>query len=141
MDISKLLAVLCCFVLIVCLTLSITTLVVLRHAVAENGALQNEAESLVAELNGCVDVLNQSIAQENSVPTVNDTTQADVLSDAFCIREVNGKIGVYTSDGYLIRLLEVNVDTLPQKDREALKKGIVINSWRELIAIIQDYTA
>lgn len=141
MDISKLLAVLCCFVLIVCLTLSITTLVVLRNAVAENGALQNEAEALVAELNGCVDVLNQSIAQDNSVPTVNDTAQADVLSDAFCIREVNGKIGVYTSDGYLIRLLEVNVDTLPQKDREALKKGIVINSWRELIAIIQDYTA
>jgi hypothetical protein len=141
MDISKLLAVLCCFVLIVCLTLSITTLVVLRNAVAENGALQNEAEALVAELNGCVDVLNQSIEQETSVPTVNDTTKTDVLSDAFCIREVNGKIGVYTSDGYLIRLLEVNVDTLPQKDREALKKGIVINSWRELIAIIQDYTA
>ena len=141
MDISKLLAVLCCFVLIVCLTLSITTLVVLRNAVAENGALQNEAEALVAELNGCVDVLNQSIEQENSVPTVSDTAQTDVLSDAFCIREVNGTIGVYTSDGYLIRLLEVNVDTLPQKDREALKKGIVINSWRELIAIIQDYTA
>ena len=141
MDISKLLTILCCFVLIVCLTLSITTLVVLRNAVAENYALQSEAEALVSELNGCVNVLNENIEQEDALPTVNESTQTDVLSDAFCVREVNGKIGVYTSDGYLIRLLEANVDALPEKDREALKKGIVINSWRELIAIIQDYTA
>lgn len=141
MDISKLLTVLCCFVLIVCLTLSITTLIVLRNAVAENSVLQKEAEALVAELDGCVDVLNQNISVEDSLPTSTEPSTTDAPSESFCVREVNGKIGVYTSEGYLIRLLDVAVETLPQADREALKSGILVSSWQELIAVMQDYSA
>lgn len=141
MDTSKIFTVICSFVLVVCLVLSITTLVVLRNAVEENDVLQQNAQTLVNTLDDCVNALNETSAKESSVPTSAGTEETDVLYDAFCVREVNGKIGIYTSDGYLIRLLDVQVETLPEADREALSKGICVNSWRELISMIQDYTA
>lgn len=142
MESSKILTVLCAFVLVVCLVLSITTLTVLRNAVEENDALQEDAAALVGNLNACVEDLNAALEESDSIPTSSDTsTPTDTLADSFCVREVNGKIGVYTSDGYLVHLLDVSVDTLPAADREALSAGICVGSWRELIAIIQDYTA
>lgn len=76
--------------------------------------------------------------QEELCPD-DECVESDVLYERFCVREENGKIGVYTEEGYLIRSLSVNVQTLPEADRAALKNGIEIHSWRELIALIQDY--
>ena len=68
-----------------------------------------------------------------------EDVDADVLYDVFCLRESGGRIGVYTDEGYLIRTLEVNVATLPESDRERLSVGIAVNSWRELISLIEDF--
>ena len=131
----------CAFVLVVCLTLSITTLTVLRNAMEENDSLQEEAAALVGNLNTCIGEMNEMLV-DDSIPTGSDTSiPSNTDTDRFCIRAINGQIGIYTTDGYLVRLLDVSVDTLPQKDRDALNEGILVNSWRDLIAIIQDYTA
>ncbi|MBQ7391919.1 MAG: hypothetical protein IJV73_04470 [Clostridia bacterium] len=57
MDITKIFAVLCGFLLIICLTLSITCLVVMRNTVQETSVWQDRAESLVNELDGCVEAM------------------------------------------------------------------------------------
>lgn len=141
MDTSKLLAILCCFVLIVCLVLSISTLVVLRNAIAENEVLQNDAKELVSELDGYVEELNQSKPSDDSISASVNTDQNGTKWDSFCIKETNGQIGIYASDGTLLKVLDISVSALPPADRDALAKGIQINSWRELIALVQDYTA
>ena len=141
MDISKLLSILCCFILTVCLTLCISTLVVLRNAIDENSAVNGEAEALVDKLDGCIDELNEAITQKDSVSASVDTDTDVNIEGGFFLRESNGVIGVYTTDGTLLHLLDVSVNTLPSADREALKKGIKVSSWRELISLIQDYAA
>ena len=141
MDASKILMILCCFVLTVCLTLCISTLVVLRNAIAENGTVQNDAKELVSELDGCVAELNEAITKNDSISASVNTDQTSGITGGFLIRESNGVIGVYSADGTLLRLLDISVNSLPAADREALAKGIKVNSWRELIALMQDYAA
>ena len=142
MDISKILMLVCSFVLIVCLTLCITTLVVLRNAVAENNSVQENAAALVNDLNGCVEELNEVISsKEDSVEVSANPDTSAGADDTFYLREINGNIGIYTSDGYLIKLLDVSVETLPSADREALSQGISASSWKELLSLIEDYTA
>lgn len=142
MDASKILLVICAFALIVCLTLCITTLAVLRNAVAENGTLQSEATALVERLDGCVERLDGYTpeAEDGSIE-VSGGADTSKVEKSFCLRESNGSIGVYTTDGYLIKVLDVSPSTLPKAAREALQKGITVGSWEELIGMIQDYTS
>ena len=132
MDTAKILIILCCFILIVCLTFCISTLTVLRNTIDESRAVQTEAAGLVDEMESLL--LDY---RENSIPVLGDTSD----TDHFVLRELDGRIGIYTIDGYLLHVLNVSVDTLPQADREALTAGIPLSSWKELISWIQDYTA
>ena len=139
MDTSKILIILCCFVLIVCLTLCISTLVVLRNAIDEHGTVQKNAQTLVDSLDECVAELNEAITKEDSISaSVNTESTAELT---FLLRETEGKIGVYASNGELLKILDVSLEELPQSDREALSAGISVKSWRELISLIQDYTS
>ena len=140
MDASKILLVICAFALIVCLTLCITTLAVLRNAVAENGTLQSEATVLVERLDGCVERLDGYTSEDGSIE-VSGGAEASKKETGFCLRENNGSIGVYTIDGYLIKILDVSPNTLPKAAREALQKGVTVGSWEELIGLMQDYTS
>ncbi len=139
MDISKIMTALCGFTLAICLTLSITTLTVLRNAVKENDAVQKEAQSLVDGLNEYADQLRQEESDDDSLPTSADPSGTVTVSSVFTVRESGGKIGVYTQEGYLIRLLDVSVDSLPPADREALRNGIRAESWKELLSLMEDY--
>lgn len=141
MDASKIFTVLCAFLLVICLVLSITALVVMRNAVSESETWQEKAAVLVGNLDS---LISDTTEADGSVSTSTDTedepsTEADVLYNRFCLRETEGKIGVYTEDGYLIRLMDVSVRTLPQSEQSALADGISVNSWRELIERMQDY--
>ena len=141
MDASKILLVICAFTLIVCLTLCITALAVLRNAVAENSVLQSEASVLVEQLDGFVERI-EGVSESGGDGSIEVGGKEPSLSaSGFCLRETNGKIGVYTADGYLVKLLEVSVSTLPKAARDALKEGICAASWEELLALIADYTA
>ena len=140
MDASKILLVICAFALIVCLTLCITTLAVLRNAVAENGTLQSEATVLVERRDGCVERLDGYTSEDGSIE-VSGGADTSKKENGFCLRENNGSIGVYTIDGYLIKILDVSPSTLPKAAREALQKGVTVGSWEEMIGLMQDYTS
>ena len=141
MDASKILLIICAFTLIVCLTLCITALAVLRNAVAENNLLQKEATVLVDRLDGFVDLMEEITSSDGEISIeVSGGKESSTSANGFCLRETNGKIAIYTADGYLVKLLEVSVDSLPKEAREALKTGVCVNSWEELLSLITDYT-
>ena len=142
MDASKIFTILCAFLLVICLTLSITALVVMRNAVSESRSWHDRASMLVSNLDGILENIKEA---DGSLSTSTDpdehapTTDADVLYNRFYLRTNEGKIGVFSEDGYLIRMIDVNIKTLPQEEQEMLQQGITVNSWRELIERIQDY--
>ena len=134
MDTAKILIILCCFILIVCLTLAISTLTVFRNAIEESRVSQSEADALIDR----VDQLVQAF-WESSIPVsggANGEAEA-----AFYLYNVNGQVGIYTADGFLLKILDLRIDSLPAADREALCEGIHLGSWSELIEWVQDYTS
>ncbi len=136
MDISRIISVMCVFLLAVCLILSITALTVLRNTVDESTRACMEVQGFLESLEE-----NQSVNEEppETEVEVDNSIPVDVLSDRFCMREINGKIAIYTSDGYLVRLLDISVETLPHADQQALQQGIEVSSWKEILALIQDF--
>ena len=137
MDIAKLCTIICAFTLIVCLIFSITSLTSLRNALEENDALQAQTEALNERLDGCVDQLNQQLEQHftptAAMPTVSEPT--------LYLRESNGKVGVYTTEGDLLYQVDVSTLTLPPAERKALANGIEVRGWKELLALVRDYTS
>lgn len=138
MDFSKLMAIISTFTLIVCLVLSITTLVVLRNAVEENEQIQHEAKTLINDLNTSVDKLE---ATANS--SLKDDQQQEIPVNAeaeiFTLREHEGKIAVYTKDGIMLHWVNVNLNLLPGSERAALAEGIEVESRQSLFSYLQDY--
>ena len=142
MDTTKLFTILCAFLLLISLVLSITTLVIMRHALDETAAWQKEASAVVGSLSTLGSILKDPPSTDVSEdPPPNEEPSADVniLYNRFLLKETDGRVGVYSEDGYLIRTIDVQVSTLPKEARDALKKGMVFNSWRELIALIENY--
>lgn len=139
MDIAKIFTAICSLVLIVCLVLSVTTLTVLRNAIDENGQVQEEAKRLIGELDQSLDRLelavNAEAKDEEEIPTNATST------DTYVVRSCNGRIAVYTSSGSMLYWIDVNVDLLPEADREALSKGIELESLSQLKAFLNDYTS
>ena len=140
MDITRIFTVICSFILIVCLTMCISTLVVLRNSIAEHKAVKEDAVELVESLDQSLESMKDMIDKyDQSVSVSVDSEKTNEQDAHFMIREVNGKIGVFTVDGVLLKVLEVSIDMLPQKDRELFADGITVGSWKELIAILQDF--
>ena len=141
MDTTKIMTALCAFILLVCLVLCITTLIILRNAVEEHRAIQTGAQTLVEELDRSLDEWSEKIEQDDASPpnTEEIPTEGNALSDTIYLRTTGNKIGVFTKEGSLIRVLEVNPNTLPKRERDALREGIEIHSWEELLSLIRDY--
>ena len=137
MDISKLIAIICAFLLIVCLAFAITSIASLRNALEENDALQDQAVALNERLDDCVDQLNQQLEQHFTPTVATPTTSEPTLY----VREVNGKVGVYTCEGELLYAVDLSSLSLPPTEREALARGIEVQGFRELLRLIRDYTS
>ena len=138
MDITKIFAVLCGFLLIICLTLSITCLVVMRNAVAETSFWQDRAESLVNELDNCVEAMKN--IEDDDLPVLapgEDELSTD--NKRYCLRSNGENISIYDRDGYLIQKLDINVSIFPIEERTQLAKGIWTESWKEMQQLVQDY--
>lgn len=138
MDITKLFTILCAFLLIVCLTLSITCLVVMRNAVDETSAWQGRAEVLVAELGGCVAAMKETDTQDIPVIAPNEEEKEET-KPRYCLRLAKDTLAIYDADGYLIKQLKVPASLLPAKEREKLLAGVWVTSWEELERLVQDY--
>ena len=138
MDFSKLIAVISAFVLIVCLVLSMTTLVVLRNAVAENGQLQEEAKGLLNDLNSTADKLedNMNVVLEQEE---REELPVDANAEIFVLREFEGKIAVYDEGGTMLHWVDTNLALLPTSERQALSEGITVEGRTALLSCLLDY--
>lgn len=142
MDHTKLMTILCAFLLLVCLMLSIIALTVMRNAVDESLALREKTHLLLNALEDSVEAMaaldRESEAEGRpSSPTVDKEETA--FFEGLIVRAENGHVGVYSQSGELLRVLDIDISALPEKDRALLEKGIEVGSWRELLALIQDY--
>ena len=141
MDTSKLLSILSGFLLLVCLTLCLTTVIVLRNALQENSDLQKETGQLVGRLDACVDQIFDGSRTIPASANADSGTDSGAITqpESFLAIEKNGKIAVYTDDGFLLRILETDVRFFPEAERVALSAGIRLESWEELMRFLQDY--
>ncbi len=138
MDVTKIFAILCSFLLIVCLTLSITCLVVMRNAVDETSAWQEKAEALVGELGGCIAAMKEMENEDLPVIAPNEE-ESGTKKTGYCLRLQGETIGIYDADDYLVKLLETRASLLPTQEREKLAAGIWVDSWGEIEKLVQDY--
>lgn len=137
MDVTKVFGVLCGFLLIVCLTLSITCLVVMRNAVEETTAWQLRAEELVGVLDGCVQAMQTEDAHD--VPTIAPEQEDTAAMPARYFVKLNADgLGVYDGDGYLLHYTQMQPSLLPPEERKELSAGIWVKSWNEALRLLQD---
>lgn len=137
MNRTRIILILCVFLLCACLVFAVTALTVLRNAVAETGQVRRDAQSMLDDME---DVLRQARTDPPKQPEDSDNAQqVGVLYDRFCIRESNGRVAVYTESGELVRLTDIPVATLPRSDRDALRNGIRFTSWKEVLSLLQDW--
>lgn len=137
MNRTRIILILCVFLLCACLVFAVTALTVLRNAVAETGQVRRDAQSMLDDLE---DVLLQARTDSQKQPEESrDARQVGVLYDRFCIRESNGRVAVYTESGELVRLTDIPTATLPRSDRDALRNGIRFTSWKEVLSLLQDW--
>lgn len=60
--------------------------------------------------------------------------------EIFIVREHMGRIGIFSSDGTLIEMIDVYVKTLPIADRSLLEEGFEVVGKQRLYSIIEDYS-
>ena len=142
MDLSRIISISCIFLLAICLILCICVTLFLRSTVKESTSACMEVQSLLDRMNEQIELPSDAPAQDpEQDKAVDNSIPADVLYHQFCMREANGKIAIYTADGYLVKTLELPISTLPEADQTALRQGICVSSWREVLSLIQDFGA
>ncbi len=77
--------------------------------------------------------------EESSYEKNDESSESNVVSNKYIVREHMDKIGIFSEDGVLIRSIDVYIKTLPEADRRLLKEGIEIIGKDALNALIQDY--
>ena len=81
------------------------------------------------------------LTQEDADTQYNEGTDTSPSQDeTYTVREYFGRIGIFKSDGALMRVLEVYVKTLPEADKRLLGEGFEIVGKKQLNSIIEDYT-
>ena len=81
------------------------------------------------------------LTQEDADTQYNEGTDTSTSHDeTYTVREYFGRIGIFKSDGALMRVLEVYVKTLPEADKRLLGEGFEIVGKKQLNSIIEDYT-
>ncbi len=72
----------------------------------------------------------------NTVNQDNKTTN-DIM---FVMKILNNDIGIFDNNGSLMKKLNINIKSLPEADVNSLRAGIKIKTYKELYALIEDYT-
>ncbi|NLK40224.1 MAG: hypothetical protein GX303_08320 [Clostridiales bacterium] len=119
-------------IFLVMLTVSISVLTCAAITNAQTKAIRAEIESMI-------DLISNAKFGEKS--NIYSALYADG-TPMYIICEHNGKIGIFDSQkGELIEVLDRYVYSLPDADKQFLKKGIPIYSFSELLSLIEDYTS
>ena len=74
---------------------------------------------------------------QNDIP-IFEETPSDETIDIYCLKDYNGKIGIYKNNS-LVYTLDVYVFTLPEEDKKLLTEGIEVSNKEELYDLIEIY--
>lgn len=66
--------------------------------------------------------------------------ESESRAEGWIVKEHAGQIGIFRRDGTLLQVLDTYVKTLPKADRDLLGEGILVQTQKELNAIIEDYS-
>ena len=80
------------------------------------------------------------ISEDVSDATSDTEIESETQQAEYLVKSYEGKIGIFTDNGTLIRVIDVYIKTLPKADRRLLEKGFNVTCEAELRAILQDYT-
>ena len=69
-----------------------------------------------------------------------ETERDEIAEDAWIVKEHEKRIGVFSAEGELLKLLDVYTNTLPMADQRLLREGIVVTTQADLYALIEDYS-
>lgn len=82
-------------------------------------------------------------AGAEDIPEPTPVITAQPKTVGYLVKEYGGKVAVYqvTDDGEstLSSLTDVEVESLPEADREKLKEGIGVKSEEEMLQLLEDY--
>ena len=126
---TKYLRIMCLLSLLYLVLFIFTSLTAKRSSTDESQAESDTAtESIITEY-----VYVDKIVENNTqiLETPADTT--------YVVREYMGKIGIFLTDGTLVRVIEVYAKTLPEADRRLLEEGFEIIGNQQLYSVIEDY--
>ena len=76
-----------------------------------------------------------------SASGVSNTPSSSIQStDKYILGEFEGFLAIYKSSSKKpIEIIDVRVDSLPERDVERIKRGIYANSLSEIISLAEDY--
>ena len=84
--------------------------------------------------------LNNSTANETSSQETSGIIAMTSKIDKYIVKEYKGRIGLFYNEETEPReIYDADVSTLPEKDQEELRKGIVIEDKNSVHKIIEDY--
>ena len=67
-----------------------------------------------------------------------NTEKEETTTDIYCLKEYNGKIGIYQNDA-LVFTIDKFIFTLPENDKKLLKEGIYTTDIKEFYEILEQY--
>lgn len=146
MNIWKILIALCGMTLALTVLFAVSTRAALKETISEADRARENAESVLAKLRRESEKADSIPAQatpmepsDSSAGQTGQTPAPKPSEQGFFLQTYNGRIGVFTGEGYLMRTLDVDIRTLPSADRAALENGIRVGSWKELVSRIEDF--
>lgn len=87
------------------------------------------------------DLHSETKKLEKSIQSLSASYEESILEeDIFILKEYNGYIGVFDESSVLVDVINVQIKSLPEADRNMLRTGIYAFSRNELISLIEDYT-
>ncbi len=68
------------------------------------------------------------------------STSENTEEQTFLIKEYNGLVGIFNTDGSLYKTIDVRVKALPEADQGLLEEGFEVIGKSQLNSIIEDYS-
>ena len=69
-----------------------------------------------------------------------EDTTGTAEEEIWVVKEHESRIGIFSANGELLELLEIQTKTLPIADQGLLREGITVTNRSALYALIEDYS-
>lgn len=74
------------------------------------------------------------------IPSSSQETKDSASSLSYTVREYDGIIGVFQNDESVPCITEnVKINTLPEEDKRIITQGVTFETYKEMIAFLQNY--